>query len=121
MVEKGSDPIALWQQMIGEMEKGFSAFANQALSPQLERGMNQAGTVPASAQKQIGDVMEKYLVNMNLPSRAQMAGIAKRLQNIEVQLAELKVILQQVNAVAPQVGVVTAPQRSRRRPAGEPK
>lgn len=120
MVEKGSDPIALWQKMIGEMEKGFSAFANQALSTQLARATDQAGGVPPATQKQLGDFMEKYLVNMNLPSRAQMVGIAERLQHIEQQLAEIKVTLQQMNTPAPQAGVAIAPPRKRRPPA-EPK
>jgi hypothetical protein len=121
MVEKSTDPIVLWQRMIGEMEKGFSAFANQALSPQLARATDQAGAVPAAAQKQLGDFMEKYLVNMNLPSRAQMVGVAERLQNIELQLAEIKVMLQQMNTPVPQTGVSIAPPRSRRRPPAEPK
>ncbi len=120
MVEKGSDPIALWQKMIGEMEKGFSAFANQALAPQLAKATDQAGAVPAAAQKQLGDFIEKYLVNMNLPSRVQMVGIAERLQHIEQQLAELKVMLQQMNTTAPQAGAI-APPRSRRRPPADPK
>jgi hypothetical protein len=120
MVDKGSDPIALWQKMIGEMEKGFSTFANQALSSQLSRGGDQAGGMPAAAQKQLGDFMEKYLVNMNLPSRAQMVGIAERLQNIEEQLIEIKATLQQMNTVAPQAAA--APRaRTRPRPAAEQK
>jgi hypothetical protein len=119
MVEKGSDPIALWQKMIGEMEKGFGAFANQALSQQLSRRADQAGGMPA-AQKQLGDFMEKYLVSVNLPSRAQMVGIAERLQNIEEQLIEIKATLQQMNTVAPQAAA--APRaRTRPRPAAEQK
>ena len=114
MVETGSDPIALWQKMIGEMEKGFGAFANQALSQQLSRRADQAGGMPA-AQKQLGDFMEKYLVSVNLPSRAQMVGIAERLQNIEI-----KATLQQMNTVAPQAAA--APRaRTRPRPAAEQK
>jgi len=31
MANKSNDPVALWQTMIGEMEKGFNAFANQAM------------------------------------------------------------------------------------------
>jgi hypothetical protein len=99
MADKGSDPVALWQQMIGEMEKGFNAFANQAMtSPEFSKAMNQAGGASAGAQKQFGDFMEKYLLGMNLPSRAQMIGMAERLQNIENQLNEIKVMLQQMNA-----------------------
>jgi hypothetical protein len=123
MIEKGSDPIALWQKMIGEMERGFSAFANQALSSQLSRATDQAGGVPPAAQKQLGDFMEKYLVNMNLPSRAQMVGIVERLQNIEEQLTEIRAALQQqMNAAAPQAVDEVAPRpRTRRRPPAEPK
>jgi len=99
MADKGSDPVALWQTMIGEMEKGFNAFANQTMtSPEFSKAMNQAGGASAGAQKQFGDFMEKYLLGMNLPSRAQMIGMAERLQNIENQLNEIKVMLQQMNA-----------------------
>ena len=41
--------------------------------------------------------MEKYLVAMNLPSRAQMVGMAERLQAIEGQLNEIKAVLHQMN------------------------
>ena len=99
MANKSNDPVALWQTMIGEMEKGFNAFANQTMtSPEFSKAMNQAGGATAGAQKQFGDLMEKYLLNMNLPSRAQMIGMAERLQHIENQLNEIKVMLQQMNA-----------------------
>jgi hypothetical protein len=99
MADKGNDPVALWQKMIGEMEKGFNAFANQTMSsPEFSKAMNQAGGASAGAQRQFGEFMEKYLLNLNLPSRVQMIGMAERLQNIEGQLNEIKVMLQQMNA-----------------------
>ena len=101
MADKSNDPVALWQTMIGEMEKGFNAFANQAMtSPEFSKAMNQAGGVTAGAQKQFGELMEKYLLSMNLPSRAQMVGMAERLQAIEGQLNEIKAMLQQMNAAS---------------------
>jgi hypothetical protein len=120
MADKGSDPVAMWQKMIGEMEKGFNAFANQAMSsPEFSKAVNQAGGASAGAQKQFGDFMEKYLLNMNLPSRAQMIGMAERLQNIESQLNEIKVMLQQMNAgsAASAYSVAPRPPRTRRPPA----
>ena len=122
MADKSSDPVALWQQMIGEMEKGFNAFANQTMSsPEFSRAMNQAGNVSAGAQKQFGDLMEKYLLNMNLPSRAQMVGMAERLQNIEGQLNEIKVMLQQMSAMSGMTRDSSAaaprPPRTKRPPA----
>ncbi len=91
MADKGNDPVAIWQTMIGEMEKGFNSFANQAMaSPEFSKVVNQVGGATAGAQKQLGELMEKYLVSMNLPSRAQMVGMAERIQSIEGQLNEIK-------------------------------
>src|SRR6201993_1897379 len=101
MADKSNDPVALWQNMIGEMEKGFNAFANQAMaSPQFSKAVNQMGGATAGAQKQLGELMEKYLLAMNMPSRAQMIGMAERLQSIEGQLNEIKAMLQQMNAAS---------------------
>ena len=97
MADKSNDPVAMWQNMIGEMEKGLNSFANQAMaSPEFSKVMNQVGGVTAGAQKQLGELMEKYLVSMNLPSRAQMVGMAERLQSIEGQLDEIKAMLGQM-------------------------
>ena len=122
MANKSNDPVALWQTMIGEMEKGFNAFANQAMeSPEFSRVVNQVGGVSAGAQKQLGDLMEKYLVGMNLPSRAQMVSMAERLQSIEGQLNEVKALLHQIHgqAGAPAGGYPAAsrPPRTKRPPS----
>jgi SMC interacting uncharacterized protein involved in chromosome segregation len=124
MADKSNDPVAIWQNMIGEMEKGFNSFANQAMaSPEFSKVVNQVGGVTAGAQKQLGDLMEKYLVGMNLPSRAQMASMAERLQSIESQLNEIKALLYQArsNPAAPQGGSAAAPKPPRTKrppPAG---
>ena len=96
MADKGNDPAVIWQTMIGEMEKGFNSFGNQLMSsPEFSKVMNQAGSAAAGAQKQLGELMEKYLLAMNLPSRAQLVGMAERLQSMENQLNEIKTLLQQ--------------------------
>jgi hypothetical protein len=121
MSEKIKDPVALWQKMLGEMEKEFNSLANQALaSPQFSRAMNQAGGVTAGAHKQFGELMEKYFISMNMPSRSQMVGIAERLQAIEGQLNDIKLLLQemqkQTGAVLP-AATSPKPPRTRRPPA----
>src|SRR6202000_205754 len=126
MANKSNDPAAMWQNMIGEMEKGFNAFANQAMaSPEFSKVVNQVGGATAGAQKQLGDMMEKYLVGMNLPSRAQMVGMAERLQSIEGQLNEIKAMLNQMNAASGASSGYSAaprPPRTKRPPSppGEP-
>ena len=128
MADESNDPVVLWKTMIGEMEKGFNAFANQAMaSPQFSKVVNQVGGTAAGAQKQLGDLMEKYLVSMNLPSRAQMVGMAERLQSMEGQLNEIKAMLHHLhnNSGAPQGGAAAPPRppRTKRPPVagGEPK
>ncbi len=124
MADKSNDPVALWQNMVGEMEKGFNAFANQAMaSPQFSKVVNQVGGATAGAQKQLGDLMEKYLVSMNLPSRAQMVSMAERLQSIEGQLNEIKALLHQAhsNSVTTEGGHTGAPKppRTKRPPSAD--
>jgi hypothetical protein len=124
MADKSNDPVALWQNMIGEMEKGFNAFANQAMaSPQFSKVVNQVGGATAGAQKQLSELMEKYLLTMNLPSRSQMIGMAERLQSIEGQLGEIKAMLHQMQGAAasapggsPQV---PKPPRTKRPPSAD--
>ncbi|WP_027543983.1 hypothetical protein [Bradyrhizobium sp. WSM2254] len=127
MTDKTNDPVAVWQKMVGEMEKGFNSFANQAMSsPEFSQAMNRAGGVAAGAQKQLGELMEKYLVSMNLPSREQVTGLAERLQSIEAQIGEMKSMLSQMAAgsgLSQGVDGALRPPRTKRPPSegGEPK
>jgi SMC interacting uncharacterized protein involved in chromosome segregation len=127
MADKSNDPVALWQNMIGEMEKGFNAFANQAMaSPEFSKVVNQVGGATAGAQKQLSELMEKYLLSMNLPSRSQMVGMAERLQSIEGQLGEIRAMLHQMQGAAAGSGGYSQtprPPRTKRPPSagGEPK
>jgi SMC interacting uncharacterized protein involved in chromosome segregation len=118
MADKNNDPAAVWQNIIGEMEKGFNSFANQAMaSPEFSKVVNQVGSVGAGAQKQLGDLMEKYLLTMNLPSRAQMVSMAERLQSIENQLNEIRALLHEVhNNAGAQGATAPKPPRTRRPP-----
>jgi SMC interacting uncharacterized protein involved in chromosome segregation len=126
MADKGNDPAVIWQRVIGELEQGFNSFANQAMSsPEFSKLMNQAGGAAADTQKQLGELMERYLVSTNLPSRAQLVGMAERLQSIEGQLNEIKALLHQMNcdsgsvASAP-VGAPRPPRTKRPPSEGEP-
>ena len=115
-----ADPLALWQKMIGDMEKHLNTFANQAMTlPEFSKFINQAGGLAAGSQKQFGDMIEKYLLVMNLPSRAQVVGLAERLLAIEGQLNSMNELLQQMQKDAPKASTSspTKPPRTRRPPA----
>lgn len=122
MAEKSSDPVAVWQTMISEMEKGFNAFANRAMeSPEFSEAMNRAGGISAGAQKQLQEFIEKYLLTLNLPSRGLMVSMAERLQSMEAQLNEIKALLEEIRAAsgAPPSGqpARAKPPRTKRPPA----
>ena len=120
MTEKTNDPVAMWQKMVAEVEKGFNSFATRAMeSPEFSQAMNRAGGVAAGAQKQFGDLMEKYLLAMNLPSREQMTGIAERLQAIEGQIGEIRSMLSQMSAASgtAQTARLPRPPRTKRPPS----
>lgn len=121
MTKDINDPVAMWQKMVGEMEKGFNTFANQAMSsPEFSQAMNRAGGVAAGAQKQLGELMEKYLVSMNLPSREQVTGLAERLQSIEGQIVEIKSMLSQMavsSGVSRSSDTALRPPRTKRPPS----
>ncbi len=94
MSDKANDPVQVWHTMLAEMEKGFNAMANQVMgTEQFSRVTHQLTGASVGAQKTIGDMMEKYLVSINMPSRAQMVSMGERLQTIESQLNEIKALL----------------------------
>ena len=111
----------IWQNFLGDVEKGFNSFANQTMgSGEFSRAMNQLSGTAVGAQKALGDVMERYLVGMNLPSRAQMENMGERLQAIEGQLNEIKALLHQVQnsgGSAPSLFGVPKPPRTKRPPS----
>src|SRR3981081_365618 len=93
MADKSNDPVAMWQNRSGEMEKGFNSFANQAMaSPEFSKVVNQVGGVTAGAPKKLGGPLGKYPVGMNLPSRAPRrgGGTARGWQASEGQVNEIK-------------------------------
>lgn len=114
MADKDNDPVALWQNMLGQMEKGFSAFANQAMaSPELSKVVGQVGEASADAQKRLGELMEKYLASMNLPSKEQMASFGERLTAIETRLDAITAALRQSGPAAADHAPPPGPKASR--------
>ncbi|ABD87219.1 hypothetical protein [Rhodopseudomonas palustris] len=121
---KASDPTELWRNMLGEMSKGVQAFAHQAMaSPEFNKVITEVGGVSADAQKQLGELMERYLTGMNLPSRAQLSDFGARLEAIETQLHEITQLLQQmqgaVTSPGPEMPASSKPPRGKRPPAAK--
>lgn len=99
MVNKSSDPIAFWQQMVGEMQKSFSVFTR--LRPATPRqSPDDPATGSGNGQKPMADLMENYFAGMNVPSRGQLTALNERLASIEGELAETRALLKELLATA---------------------
>ncbi len=120
MSDKANDPVQVWHTMLAEMEKGFNAMATQVMgTEQFSRVTHQLTGASVGAQKTVGDLMERYLVSMNLPSRAQMVNMGERLNAIEGQLNEIKALLNRIHGTGASQGNGAAapmPPRTRRPP-----
>ncbi|MBN9586952.1 MAG: hypothetical protein BGN84_12485 [Afipia sp. 62-7] len=119
MSDKANDPVQVWHTMLAEMEKGFNAMATQVMgTEQFSRVTHQLTGASVGAQKTVGDLMERYLVAMNLPSRAQMVSFGERLNAIEGQLNEIKALLNRVHGDAQDNGLSTPkPPRTKQPPS----
>ena len=121
MSDKANDPVQVWHTMLAEMEKGFNAMATQVMgTEQFSRVTHQLTGASVGAQKTVGDLMERYLVSMNLPSRAQMVNMGERLNAIEGQLNEIRALLNRVHGDAASQGngaIASMPPRTKRPPS----
>ena len=120
MADKPNDPVQLWHSMLAEMEKGFNAMATQVMgSEQFSKTAHQLTGASVGAQKTMGDMMERYLVGMNMPSRAQMVSMGERLQTIEAQLNEIKAVLYRAypDAMSEDGAATSRPPRTRQPPS----
>ncbi len=118
MSQKG-DVTEIWRTVLTEMEKNFNNVANQAMgSREFSRAMNQVGGASLGMQKAFGDLIERYLAGMNLPSRAQLESVGERLRGIEEQLRDIKAFMEDArrggsDASGSAAGVASAPRPAR--------
>lgn len=120
MADKETDPVQMWHSFLGDMEKNFNTFSNQAMgSEEFSRLMNQMTGASVGAKKAFGDFMERYLATMNLPSRSELIDLGERLQTIESRLNDIMSLLQRVHAdvAASDSGLAPRPPRTKRPPS----
>ena len=118
MAEKSSDPAAAWSDMLGEWEKNVNAFANKAMEKEdFAKLMGVATGATSNAQGALGELMQRYLATLNLPSRAELAGIGERLGAMEAQLAHLVQLVRSIPGVAAAEQDITPKPARTRKPA----
>jgi tetrahydromethanopterin S-methyltransferase subunit G len=105
------DPLAMWRDMLGQWERGVNSVASQAMgSDEFSRAMHQMTAVGLRLQQTVGEVVEKSLAALNLPTRNDMIAINERLGRIEARLDAMAATAPAPKAAAPR------PPRTRRPP-----
>ncbi|MGY3453738.1 hypothetical protein [Bradyrhizobium sp. USDA 4353] len=99
MTNKSGDPIAFWQQMVGEMQKSFTAFTRLRPMGATTSPSHDPAT-SGNGQKPMADLMENYFAGMNVPSRGQLTALSERLTSIEGELTETRALLKELLAAA---------------------
>jgi polyhydroxyalkanoic acid synthase PhaR subunit len=118
MTQNPFDPFAMWRDALSKWESSVNDLANKSMvSPEFSQFMNQAGSVTMRMQHAMGEMMQKYLTAMNMPTRADITALGERLQNIEQQLARLAEASDRSSPAAlPQTQRFAAPPRTKRPP-----
>jgi len=79
-----------WAQAMSE------AVSNKSVAESIGQQMESSMETLAMARKQVNELMEQYLQQMSLPSRAEVIGLAERLTHVEMKLDDLDAKLDEV-------------------------
>ena len=89
-------------------------------SEEFSRTMNKATTASTVMQQQLGELIGRYLMTLNLPSRSEMVNIGERLQAIETNLHRLSTQLEKLGGGSAD-SAAPGPPRTKRPPSAEQK
>jgi hypothetical protein len=105
---KEKDPLGVWRDLLSQWEQNVNAIANRTMgSDEYSSSMNSAMGATLKLQETMRQFMATYLASANLPSRAEVLGIAERLGGVEARLDRITALLERV-AAAPS-GTAAAP------------
>lgn len=85
------DPLALWRDWVANSERQWNAFLNNAMATdEFSQTMGRMMDVYLNVQKQMNEVMGRYLQVINVPTRNDVIAIGERLSQIEERLVSIE-------------------------------
>lgn len=85
------DPLALWRDWVANSERQWNAFLNNAMATdEFSQTMGRMMDVYLNVQKQMNEVMGRYLQLINVPTRNDVIAIGERLSQIEDRLVAIE-------------------------------
>lgn len=97
------DPLALWRDWVANSERQWNAFLNNAMATdEFSQTMGRMMDVYLNVQKQMNEVMGRYLQLINVPTRNDVMAIGERLSQIEDRLVSIEDALSAARRASPQ-------------------
>ncbi len=82
-----TDPETVLRALLKQWEGAVNERVNEVMSTDaFSRAVNEAILASLGAQRSLGDLLERYLRLLNLPSRADVASFDTRLRSVEEKL-----------------------------------
>jgi hypothetical protein len=114
---KPADPLGVWRDLLSQWEQNVNAVANRTMgSDEYSSSMNSAMGATLKLQETMRQFMATYLASANLPSRAEVLGIAERLGGVEARLDRIAALLERIAAAQTDPAAAPAPAPPRARP-----
>ena len=101
------DPLAMWRDWVANSERQWNGFLNNAMATdEFSQTMGRMMDVYLNMQKQMNEVMGRYLQLINVPTRNDVMAIGERLSQIEDRLAGIEDAI--TSAIRGQAGMPAA-------------
>jgi polyhydroxyalkanoic acid synthase PhaR subunit len=85
------DPLAMWRDWVANSERQWNSFLNNAMATdEFSQTMGRMMDVYLNVQKQMNEVMGRYLQLINVPTRNDVIAIGERLSQIEDRLVGIE-------------------------------
>lgn len=93
------DPFAMWRDWVANSERQWNGFLNNAMATdEFSQTMGRFMDVYLNMQKNMNEVMGRYLQLLNVPTRNDILALGERLSQIEDRLSSIENAVTSVSA-----------------------
>lgn len=86
-----ADPFEMWRDWVANSERQWNSFLNNAMATdEFSQAMGRMMDVYLNMQKNMNEVMGRYLQLINVPTRNDILAIGERLSQIEERLDQIE-------------------------------
>ena len=116
-----ADPFEMWRDWVANSERQWNSVLNNAMATdEFSQAMGRMMDVYLNMQKNMNEVMGRYLQVINVPTRNDVMAIGERLSQIEDRLNQIEGALARMSVpsasgtAAPRATAVPRPPRTKK-------